>query len=88
MREKEDILFKRAKLEVKSYYCRPMQVTDFGIIECVHWKSTDHVQDYIEKQNIASMLVFEGSRYLGQLYLKEFYLCYLVYLSRCYQDTI
>lgn len=72
MEKKEEILFERAELEKKSYYCRPMQVTDFGIIECVHWKSAQHVQEYIKKQNIASMLIFDGTRYLGQLYLKEY----------------
>jgi len=72
MEKKEETLFERAELEEKSYYCRPMQVTDFGIIECVHWKSADHVQEYLEKQNIASMLAFDGPRYLGQLYLQEY----------------
>lgn len=72
MEKKEENLFEKGEFEGKSYYCRPMQVSDYGIIECVHWKSADQVQEYIEKQNIASMLAFDGSHYLGQLYLQEY----------------
>ena len=70
--EKGEFLIEREMLEKESYNCRPMQVIDFGTIECIHWKSADQVQEYIEKQNIASMLAFEGSRYVGQLYLQEY----------------
>lgn len=72
MEKKKETLFAGPKLEEESYYCRPMQVRDFGIIECVHWKSAEQVQEYIDKQNIASMLAFDDLRYVGQLYLKEY----------------
>lgn len=52
--------------------CRPMEISDFGIVECRHWASSDHVQTYTKGQGIASMLAFDGERYAGQLYLQEY----------------
>lgn len=52
--------------------CRPMQVADYSIVETAHWQSAEQVHHFIEKQGIASMLAFEGERYLGQLYLQEY----------------
>ena len=53
--------------------CRPMRVDDFGVIDCDHWASPQHVRVCIENQGIASMLAFEGERNVGQLYLQEYY---------------
>ncbi len=53
-------------------HCRPMEPADFGVVECVHWDSADEVQAYIDRQDIASMLAFDGERCVGQLYLKEY----------------
>ena len=52
--------------------CRPMEVSDYGVVECVHWQSADQVRQYIEKQGIASMLAFARSRCVGQLYLRAY----------------
>ena len=52
--------------------CRPMRPEDFGVVESVHWTSADQVRDYIDRQGIASMLAFDGPRYVGQLYLQEY----------------
>ena len=52
--------------------CRPMRVSDYGNVETVHWTSVSQVREYIERQGIASMLAFDGPRYLGQLYLQEY----------------
>ena len=52
--------------------CRPMRVSDYGLIETQHWTSVDQVKKYIKRQGIASMLAFSGQRYLGQLYLQEY----------------
>jgi GNAT superfamily N-acetyltransferase len=52
--------------------CRPMQVSDYGVVECSHWESAEQVCQYMEKQGIASMLAFSGSEFLGQLYLQEY----------------
>jgi len=49
-----------------------MEVSDFGVVECCHWQSADHVRNYQEKQGIASMLAFQGQRCVGQLYLQEY----------------
>jgi GNAT superfamily N-acetyltransferase len=53
-------------------WCRPMEVRDYGVVETQHWTSADQVEEYIERQGIASMLAFSGQRYLGQLYLQEY----------------
>ena len=53
-------------------FCRPITLIDFGIVECAHWESSEQVHKYIEAQGIASMLAFDGERYLGQLYLQEY----------------
>ena len=52
--------------------CRPMRVSDYGVIETQHWTSVDQVAEYVERQGIASMLAFAGQQYVGQLYLKEY----------------
>lgn len=52
--------------------CRPMKTRDFGVVECVHWTSALQVQEYLERQNLVSMLAFDGSRYVGQLYVQEY----------------
>lgn len=52
--------------------CRPMRVSDYGVVEIQHWISVDQVKEYIEHQGIASILAFSGQRYLGQLYLQEY----------------
>jgi GNAT superfamily N-acetyltransferase len=52
--------------------CRPMEVGDFGVVECVHWDSADQVRAFTDHQGIASMLAFDGTRCVGQLYLKEY----------------
>jgi GNAT superfamily N-acetyltransferase len=52
--------------------CRPMLVSDYGVIECHHWESAEQVEQFIEQQGMASMLAFAGGRYVGQLYLKEY----------------
>lgn len=52
--------------------CRPMQVADYDSVETAHWDSAEQVQEFIESQGIASMLAFDGERYLGQLYLQEY----------------
>jgi len=52
--------------------CRPMRVSDYGVVESQHWLSANQVAEYIERQGIASMLAFSGQRYLGQLYLQEY----------------
>jgi GNAT superfamily N-acetyltransferase len=52
--------------------CRPMRVSDYGVVESQHWMSADQVAEYIERQGIASMLAFAGQRCVGQLYLKEY----------------
>lgn len=52
--------------------CRRMKVDDFGVVESAHWESADQVHEFIAKQGIASMLTFDGERYLGQLYLQEY----------------
>lgn len=52
--------------------CRPMKVSDYGIVESAHWTSADQVREYLERQGIASMLAFEDQRYVGQLYLQEY----------------
>jgi len=49
-----------------------MEVSDYGVVECVHWQSADQVRQYIEKQGIASTLAFDRSRCVGQLYLKAY----------------
>jgi GNAT superfamily N-acetyltransferase len=49
-----------------------MRVSDFRVVECAHWESAEQVLDFAEMQGIASMLAFEGERYLGQLYLQEY----------------
>ena len=41
--------------------CRPMTVSDYGVIETEHWVSVDQVKEYIERQGIASMLAFAGN---------------------------
>ncbi len=52
--------------------CRPMRVSDYGVVESQHWVSADQVAEYVERQGIASMLAFVGQKYVGQLYLKEY----------------
>ena len=52
--------------------CRPMKANDFGVVECGHWASAQQVQQYIDRQGIASMLAFTGDKFLGQLYLQEY----------------
>ena len=52
--------------------CRPMSVSDFGVVECAHWEAAEQVRQFIERQGIGSMLAFDGERYLGQLYLQEY----------------
>lgn len=52
--------------------CRPVRVSDYGVIETEHWVSVDQVKEYIESRGIASMLAFDGQQYLGQLYLQEY----------------
>ncbi len=52
--------------------CRPMKVEDFGAVECKHWASPAEVEEYIERQGIASMLAYDAERCVGQLYLKEY----------------
>ncbi len=52
--------------------CRLMEVSDYGAVECVHWESAAQVARYIDRQGIASMLAYEGERYLGQLYVQEY----------------
>ena len=52
--------------------CRPMMVSDYGVVESQHWASADQVAEYIERQGIASMLAFSGQQYVGQLYLQEY----------------
>ena len=52
--------------------CRPMRVSDYGVIETEHWVSVDQVKEYIERQGIASMLAFVDRQYVGQLYLQEY----------------
>jgi len=52
--------------------CRPMIISDYGIVESQHWTSADQVAEYIERQGIASMLAFAGQRCVGQLYLQEY----------------
>ncbi len=52
--------------------CRQMLPSDFGVVESCHWKSAEHVRQFIEKQSIASMLAFDGDRCVGQLYLQEY----------------
>jgi len=49
-----------------------MTPADFGTVESVHWLSTEHVRESSVRQGIASMLAFDGPRYLGQLYLREY----------------
>ena len=52
--------------------CRPMIVSDYGVVESQHWASADQVAEYVERQGIASMLAFAGQQYVGQLYLQEY----------------
>lgn len=52
--------------------CRPMKVSDFGVVECAHWESADQIRRYVENQGIAPLLAFDADRYLGQLYLQEY----------------
>jgi len=52
--------------------CRPMRVSDYGVVESEHWTSADQVAEYAEHQGIASMLAFAGQRCVGQLYLQEY----------------
>jgi len=49
-----------------------MKTSDFGVVERVHWTSALQVQEYLERQGLASMLAFDVSRYLGQLYVQEY----------------
>ena len=57
---------------VMNIRCRPMEIDDFGAVECRHWHSIEQVRKFIEKQGIASMLAFNAGRYAGQLYLQEY----------------
>ncbi len=52
--------------------CRPMEISDYGVVECRHWISSEQIQRYIERQGIASMLAFNHECYAGQLYLQEY----------------
>ena len=52
--------------------CRPMEINDFGKVECRHWISSEQVQQYIDRQGIASMLAFDHEHYAGQLYMQEY----------------
>ena len=51
---------------------RPIEAKDFDTVETSDWRSHKHVQELIEKQGIGSMLAFDGDRYVGQLYLREY----------------
>jgi len=52
--------------------CRPMRVSDYGVVESQHWASANQVAEYAERQGIASMLAFVGQQCVGQLYLQEY----------------
>ena len=49
-----------------------MRTEDFGVVECIHWATADHVRQFIDTQGIASMLAFAGDRCVGQLYVKTY----------------
>ena len=53
-------------------HCRPMVPEDYGLVESVHWTSVEQVRVFVDRQGIASMLAFDGARYVGQLYLQEY----------------
>ncbi len=52
--------------------CRGMTPDDYGIVESVHWSSAGQVEAYVDRQGLASVLAYESSRYVGQLYLQEY----------------
>ncbi len=52
--------------------CRPMEVSDYAVVECQHWTSAGQVREYINRQGIASMLAFDGPLCVGQLYLQQY----------------
>ncbi|MDP6667215.1 MAG: hypothetical protein QF357_07415 [Dehalococcoidia bacterium] len=45
---------------------------DYRTVESVHWSSAGQVADFVDRQGLASILAYESSRYLGQLYLQEY----------------